>query len=94
MPRWFVVAVLDPLLLHELELAGDAGVEGLEDDAAVLGVRDGLAIGNVATVGQTATGDAAAINKAAVEAERIAWIDAAEMGTHGAGACLRGRRRR
>ena len=36
-----VVAVGDPLLLHELELAGDAGVEGHEDDAAVDGVEFG-----------------------------------------------------
>ncbi len=34
-----IVAVVDPLLLHELELAGDAGVEGHEDDAAIVGVE-------------------------------------------------------
>ena len=30
-----VVAVLNPLLLYELELPRDAGVEGHEDDAAI-----------------------------------------------------------
>ena len=31
-----IVAVLDPLLLHEFELAGEAGVERHEDDAALV----------------------------------------------------------
>ena len=45
-----VVAVGDPLLLHELELAGDAGVEGHEDDSAVGGVELGW-VGSVASSG-------------------------------------------
>jgi len=79
-----VVAVLDPLLLDELELAGDAGVESHEDDAAVVGVGGGLVFGGEGAVGQAAAGDAAAVDEAAVEAEGVAGMNAADVGAEGA----------
>ena len=80
-----IVAVSDPLLLDELELAGDAGVEGHEDDSAIGGVELGWVgsgvLGDVGAVGQTAARDAAAIDEAAFESEGVARVDAADVGS-------------
>src|SRR5207244_500126 len=80
----------DPLLLDELELAGDAGVEGHEDDSAVGGVELGwigsCVFGDVRAVGQAAAGDAAAIDEAAFKAEGIARVDTADVGSEAAAA--------
>ena len=57
-----VVAVLDPLLLYELELPGKAGVQRHEDHTAIVCVRDRLIFAGEVPIGQAATRDAAPIN--------------------------------
>ena len=74
-----IVAVFDPLLLDELELAEDAGVQDHEDDTALVGVADRLAFRHVVAIGQAAAADAAAIDELAVEAEGVARVDAADV---------------
>src|ERR1700722_20794441 len=83
-----IVAVFDPLLLNELKLAREAGVERHEDDAAFFGVGNGRALGYRLAIGKSAACDAAAIDQLAVEAERIAWMNAPDMCTDGAARAL------
>jgi hypothetical protein len=56
-----IEAVLDPLLLHELELPEQAGAERDEDDAVVAVVANARVTRRRLAVGQTAPQDAAAI---------------------------------
>src|ERR1700691_2399922 len=89
-----IVAKVDPLLLNELELAGEAGGEGHGEDAALLRVRGDLGLGDGAAVWKSASGDAAAIDQLAIEAEGIAGINATDVradGTvHSFGVCAVG----
>jgi len=64
-----IVAVLNPLLLHEFKLPGEARVQRHKDDAALFGVGDGFAHRSEAAVGEAAAGNAAAVNELAIEAE-------------------------
>jgi hypothetical protein len=83
-----VIAAGDPLLLHELELAGKAGVwrhEGYSaiDDVqrlCVLAFR-GVFRGSGRAIGKTAPRDAAAMNQASFKSEGIAGIHPADVCT-------------
>src|ERR1700757_3398181 len=78
-----VVAVLDPLLLYKLKLAGEAGVECHEDHAAIVRVCDRLIFCREGSVRQTAARDAATIDESSIEAERIAGMDTPDVRAHG-----------
>jgi hypothetical protein len=84
-----IVAVFDPLLLHELELAGDICVERHEDDAALFLIGGGFVVRRETSVGKTTAGDAATIDQLAVEAEGIARMDTSNVRAYGA-ACAFG----
>ena len=83
-----IVAVFDPLLLDEFELAEDAGVQHHEDDAAFVVVAHRLAFGHILAVGKAAAADAAAVDELAVEAEGVARIDAADVRADGAAGAI------
>ena len=74
-----IVAVLDPLLLHELELPGDVCIERHEDDAAFFLIGGGFAVCREASVGEATAGDAATIDQLAVEAEGISRMDTSNV---------------
>src|SRR5262249_6366290 len=78
-----IVAVLDPLLLHKLELPADAGVECHENDAALVFAPHRLALGNILAVSESPPHDAAAIAQAAVKPERIARMHTPDMRSDG-----------
>src|SRR5262249_17806576 len=89
-----VEAILDPLLLHELELPEQAGADADEDDAviaAVIGIA--AVLGAAGAVGQAAPQDAAAvvqrrargglrILRPDLRVEHVAGVGAADMGGH------------
>src|SRR5262245_55509704 len=79
-----VVAVFDPLLLHEFELPKDAGVQGHEDDASIVAIVYRPAFGNILAVGQAPAHDAAPIAQPAVEAESVSWVKAPDVRADGA----------
>ena len=81
-PQMRVVAVFDPLLLYELKLARDAGIESHKDNAALLCVGGGLALGDELSVWKTAPGNAAAIDQPAIESEGITRMDAPDVRSH------------
>jgi hypothetical protein len=78
-----IVAVFDPLLLHELELAGDVRVERHEDDTALFLIGGGFAVCRETSVGKTTAGDATTIDQLAVEAEGIARMDTSNVRPYG-----------
>src|ERR1700733_13123955 len=82
-PEVRVVAVLDPLLLHKLKLAGEAGIERHEDHAAIVRVRDRLAFLCERAIGQAATCDTTPIDEPSIEAECVARMDATNVRAHG-----------
>ena len=67
-----VVAVLDPLLLNELELPVQARVQCDENDAVLVRVVHRLVLRHVLAVGQAAAHDAATIDQAAIESKGVA----------------------
>ena len=74
-----IVAVLNPLLLHEFKLPRDARIQRHEDDTAILGIRDGISVGREASIGQAAPGNAATVDEPAIEAEGIAGVNATDV---------------
>ena len=78
-PEVRVVAVLDPLLLYELKLAGEAGIERHEDHAAIVRVCDRLIFRSERPIGQAATRDTTAIDEPSVKAERVPRMDTSNM---------------
>jgi hypothetical protein len=74
-----IVAVLNPLLLHEYKLPREARVQRHEDDTTLLGVGDGFPYGSEASVGESATGNAAAVNELAIEAEGVPGMNATDV---------------
>jgi len=78
-----VVAVLDPLLLHEFKLPGDVCVERHKNNAAFFLVGGSFALCGETSIGKTSPGDAATIDELAVEAEGISWMDASNMRADG-----------
>ena len=77
------VAVVEPLRLHELELARDARLQAHEDDAAVLPVVLGALRQRVA-VGDPAPDQAVAIDELALERQAVARVGAADVAAGGA----------
>src|SRR5580658_1377452 len=78
-----IVAVFDPLLLNEFELAREAGVESHEDDAAIVSVRCRLSFRGGKSIGKSAAGNAAAIDEPSIESESIARMNAPNVRADG-----------
>ena len=76
-----VVAVFDPLLLHEFELPEDARVQHHEDNSAIVCVVHRLAFRHIVAVRQPAPHDASPIYKASIESESVARMRAANVRT-------------
>src|ERR1035438_524330 len=79
-----VIAVFDPLLLHEFELPEDAGVYGHEDDAAVVGIAHRLPLRHVLAIRQATPHNTAPVHQATVKSECIARVGTPNVGANGA----------
>src|SRR4051812_18591614 len=83
-----IIAVLNPLLLNELKLAGKARIQRHEDHAALLGVGDGLVLPGEATIREAPAGNAATVDEPAIEAESVAGMNPAYVRAHGTACSL------
>src|ERR1700691_1170580 len=84
-----IVAVLNPLLLHEFKLPGDTRIQRHKDDTAIVRIRDGVCFGSETSIGQAAPGNAATVDEAAIEAEGIARMNPTDVRSNGAARTLR-----
>src|SRR5262249_27729784 len=85
-----IVAVIDPLLLHKLELLTNAGVEGKKHDTPSLTtVVCSVVAGQVLAVGDSPPNQPAPANDVAAETQRRSWIGAAHMRTKGTAGSFR-----